>query len=45
MENEFQEFGVIQGGAIVIHEMFVNLVAAGFTEEQALAIVIGVLKH
>lgn len=45
MENELPEFSVILGGAIVVHEMFVNLVTAGFTEAQALTIIIGVLKN
>lgn len=44
MENEYPEINVVLGGAIVVHEMFVNLMTAGFTEAQALTIIIGVLR-
>lgn len=32
-------------GAVVLHEMFMSYVEVGFTREEALAIVIGVLTH
>lgn len=43
-ENAFpKDIGILLEGAIMAHELFVSLISSGFTEDQSLKIVIGVL--
>lgn len=39
------DMSALMQGAIASHEMFMAYVEAGFTREEALAIVIGILTH
>jgi hypothetical protein len=35
----------IRGEAVILHELFISLTGAGFTEDQALKIIIGMLAN
>lgn len=45
MSDDVPDFNTITTAAVAMHEMFTSLLEAGFTEEQALRILIGVARQ